>query len=286
MFPPDYDRYGRKRPPGAQRRAQGEPSQVLTASQIAKIEAAFEELGKKATHWESQAKQWQATASESQTLAVEWQQRVKELEGALAEAQALADEARKNASRWEEVASQAQGKFGDWEEKAGDYENVAAEAEQRVADLETALRAAEEGHAEETERLARVQADFLESKKRLERRFAIQAEAERRDLLRDLLPVLDNLDRALDHLPDQESEPGSMRQGVELTRQSFLKLLASYGVRPIDSLGESFDPEVHEAIGSVPDPSLPPGTVAGVEQKGYLIGDELLRPARVLVTPL
>ena len=89
---------------------------------------------------------------------------------------------------------------------------------------EAALLAAQEGHAEEAKRLKKIEADFLDSKQRLERRFAIQAEAQRKDVLRDLLPVLDNLDLALDHLPPGDGGQ-DLRQGVELTRQSFLKIL-------------------------------------------------------------
>jgi molecular chaperone GrpE len=282
MPPSFFDPYGRR----PRRGPQGEPSQVLTASQIAKIEAAFEELNKKAAHWEAQAKQWQATAAESQVVAGEWQERVKALESALAESQTLADEVRANCDQWQEEADQAQDKFIAWENKAGELESVAKEAEDRVAELEAALRAAQDGHMEEAERLKHIESDFLDSKKRLERRFAIQAESQRKDVLRDLLPVLDNLDRALDHLPADGADGKQLRDGVELTRQSFLKMLASHDVRPIYPLGEAFDPEIHEAVGTAPNPALPPGTVTGIEQKGYMVGDELLRPARVLVTPL
>jgi molecular chaperone GrpE len=284
MAPPGYDPYGRD----PRRTPYGQQTQVLTAQQIAKIEAAFEELNKKAAHWEQQAKQWQATATESQSLAGEWQKRVKELEEGLAAARAQAKEAQDNCAHWQEVASSADEQFAAWESRAGDYESVAAEAEQRVTELEEALQSAQQGHADEAERLANIQADFLESKQRLERRFAIQAETERKEFFRDLLPVLDNLDRALDHMPDRalSAEAEAMRAGVELTRQSFLKQLAGHGVQPVNPLGEPFDPELHEAVGMVPAASLPPGTVAAVEQKGYLIGDQLLRPARVLVTPM
>jgi len=276
-----YDPYGRR----PRRGAQGEPSQVLTASQIAKIEAAFEELNKKAAHWETQAKQWQATAAESQAVAGEWKERVKALEGALVESQALADEVQAHCKHWQEAADQAQDKFLAWETKAEELQSTAKEAEERVAELETALLAAREGHVEEAERLKNIESDFLDSKQRLERRFAIQAEAQRKDVLRDLLPVLDNLDRALDHLPADGADAQQLRQGVELTRQSFLKMLASHEVRPINPLGEAFDPQIHEAVGTAPNPALPPGTVTSVEQNGYVVGDELLRPARVLVTP-
>lgn len=283
MYPPGYDRFGRRRPGGPRRE---EPSQVLTASQIAKIEAAFEELNKKAAHWESQAKQWQATAAESRSLAGEWQERARELEQALAEARTRADEAQRHCDELRQAAGSAQDQFTAWEERAAEIEGVAAEAEQRVAELEEALRAAQDGHEEEAERLRTIESDFLDSKQRLERRFAIQASEQRKQLFRDFLPVLDNLDRALAHLPSEGSEAVQLRQGVELTRQSFLKTLAGYGVQPIDPYGEAFDPAVHEAVGTAPNPQLPPGTVVGVEQKGYMVGDQLLRPARVLVTPL
>jgi molecular chaperone GrpE len=277
-----YDPYGRRQ----RRSPQSEPSQVLTASQIAKIEAAFEELNKKAAHWETQARQWQATAAESQVVAGEWKERVRALENALTESQKLADEARAHCNQWQEAADQAQDKFIAWENKAEELESAAKEAEQRVAELETALLAAQDGHMEEADRLKSIESDFLDSKQRLERRFAIQAEAQRKNVLRDLLPVLDNLDRALDHLPADGADAQQLRQGVEHTRQSFLKMLAGHDVRPIVPIGELFDPEVHEAVGTAPNPALPPGTVTGVEQKGYMVGDELLRPARVVVTPL
>jgi molecular chaperone GrpE len=282
MPPSYYDPYGRR----PRRGPQGEPSQVLTASQIAKIEAAFEELNKKAAHWESQAKKWQATAAESKTLADEWHNRVKALENALAESQSLVDEAENNCLQLRQAAGAAQDQFTTWETKAEEMESEASLAEQRVAELEEALLAAQEGHSQEAERLKKIESDFLESKQRLERRFAIQAEAQRKDVLRDLLPVLDNLDRALDHLPDGGTDAQQLRQGVELTRQSFLKMLADYDIQSIDVLGQEFNPEIHEAVGTINNPALPPGTVAGVEQKGYMVGDELLRPARVLVTPL
>lgn len=277
----NYDPYRR-----GPRRSHGEPSQVLTASQIAKIEAAFEDLNKKAAHWESQAKQWQATANETRAVAAEWQGRVKELENALLEAQARAAEAQEHCAQWQQAADQAQEKFDDWEAKASELESEAARAEERVSELEAALLAAQDGHALEAERLKQIETDFIDSKQRLERRFAIQAEAQRKEVLRDLLPVLDNLDRALDHLPAQGSGGQDLRQGVELTRQSFLKMLAGHDVRPINPVGQEFNPEIHEAVGTVASPNLPPGTVVSVEQKGYTVGDELLRPARVLVTPL
>ena len=99
------------------------------------------------------------------------------------------------------------------------------------------------------------------------------------EFLRDLLPVLDNLERAIEHAQeDTDSE------GVKLTRQMFLSTLDKYGVKPIEALGSPFDPQVHEALGTKEDPSLEPGSVATVTEPGFTYRGKLLRPARVLVT--
>ena len=71
-----------------------------------------------------------------------------------------------------------------------------------------------------------------------------------------------------------------------MTRHSFLSILAQYEVHPIDAAEKPFDPELHEAVGTVNDPVFPPGTVVNVEQEGYTYHDKLLRPARVLITPI
>ena len=91
-----------------------------------------------------------------------------------------------------------------------------------------------------------------------------------------------NLERALANASGDEAEAG-LRQGVALTLKAFVDALAKHGVRPIQAQGRPFDPELHEAAGAVHHPALPPGTVVRVEQKGYTVGDKLLRPARVLV---
>ena len=131
---------------------------------------------------------------------------------------------------------------------------------------------------------ARLYADLDNTKKRLQRHYAYQAEQEKVQLLRDLLPVKDNLERALRHAPGGAAEQ-SLRLGVELTLKLFDDTLAQYGVTPIEAWDHPFDPDLHEAVGLVEQPNLPPGTVAHVEQMGYTIDGSVLRPAKVLVTP-
>lgn len=137
--------------------------------------------------------------------------------------------------------------------------------------------------AEWQDKYIRLYAELENSKKRLARLYANQAEQEKEQLLRDMLPVADNLERALANASGGEAEVG-LRQGVVLTLKVFADALAKHGVRPIQAQGQPFNPELHEAIGAVPNSMLPPGTVVRVERKGYTIGDRLLRPARVLVT--
>lgn len=134
------------------------------------------------------------------------------------------------------------------------------------------------------DKYTRLYADLENTKRRLQQRYAYQAEQEKIDLLRDFLPVMDNLERALQHAPGGVADQ-SLRTGVEMTLNLFNNTLAKYGVTPIDAWDQPFDPDLHEAVGMVSQPNLPPGTVAHVEQTGYMIDGKVLRPAKVLVTP-
>src|SRR4051794_19105499 len=103
---------------------------------------------------------------------------------------------------------------------------------------------------------------------------------------RDVLDIADNLQRALDAVPAEAraaADPGlkALIEGVELTERSLHNALEKNGVRKFDPAGEKFDPNVHQAMYEVPDPSVPPGTVAQVVQAGYMIGERVLRPALV-----
>jgi molecular chaperone GrpE len=107
---------------------------------------------------------------------------------------------------------------------------------------------------------------------------------------RDLLPIVDNLDRALGAASEalQENEEGSaakaLVEGVDLTLRQFQDALARHGVTPVESLGKPFDPNFHEAVQSVVRDDVPPGTVVVEFQKGYMLHDRLLRAARVAVS--
>jgi molecular chaperone GrpE len=103
---------------------------------------------------------------------------------------------------------------------------------------------------------------------------------------RDVLDIADNLQRALDAVSAEAraaADPGlkALIEGVELTERSLHNALEKHGVKKFDPAGEKFDPNVHQAMYEVPDPSVPVGTVAQVIQAGYMIGERVLRPALV-----
>jgi molecular chaperone GrpE len=129
--------------------------------------------------------------------------------------------------------------------------------------------------------LLRLRAEFDNYRRRTSREVIDAGTRAQCDLLGDMLPVLDNLDRALDAA--EHHEEGKVLDGVRLTRKLFVDLLNSTGVQEIEGLGEAFDPNQHEAV-MVTASDQPEGTVAVVLQKGYRQGDRVLRPARVAVS--
>lgn len=132
----------------------------------------------------------------------------------------------------------------------------------------------------EHEMYLRALADFENYRRRVERELAGAAYRGRRDILLPLLEILDGFDRALEAVSDA---PPSVAEGVQMMHRRLLRLLETQGVSPIESLGATFDPALHEAIGSVPSDTFARGSVAEEVQRGYRLGDDLLRPARVRV---
>ena len=267
-----HDRYSRGRPGRSSLNPRGQPTRTLTASQIRQIEAAFQEAEEKTAHWE-------AVATEAQEQSSAWKAKAEEL-------QELATRAQARAAELEAVASTAQAQYERLAADADQWEASLAKAQERAADAEAKLQEAHQKQDEMVERLARNQAEYQNAKKRLERRYAGEAEAKIMRFANDLLPVLDNLDRAIAHEPPPDADNELLLDGLRMTRRSFLAVLAKWGIHPLDAAEQPFDPERHEAMGTVPDPAFPPGTIVDIQQKGYTYRDRLLRPARVLITPL
>jgi molecular chaperone GrpE len=147
------------------------------------------------------------------------------------------------------------------------------------SDLASELAAVKAKAEENYNKFLYAMADFENYKKRIERQFADIASAGKRSLLEKLLPVIDNLERALAH--DVGSE--GTRQGLEGTLKGFEQVLAAEGVRSYSVKGEKFDPNLAEAIGTQDAPGYDDDTVLEEAQRGYKIGDEVLRPAKVIV---
>lgn len=126
--------------------------------------------------------------------------------------------------------------------------------------------------------------EFDEARIRLRREIAKDVERGRREILADLLDVVDNLDRALEATRTGSGPAEALVQGVEMVLRQFLSKLAALGVTRIDAAGQRFDPALHEAVTAVPTASpQEDGRIVGIVRHGYRIGDEVLRPAAVAV---
>ena len=132
----------------------------------------------------------------------------------------------------------------------------------------------------EHEMYLRALADFDNYRRRVEREKGETARSGKREIILALLEVLDGFDRAF----QQTSEaPSSLSEGVQILHRKLLGLLEAQGVTPFESVGQTFSPELHEAIGSVQSDQDESGIVVDEVQRGYRWGDEVLRPARVRV---
>lgn len=133
------------------------------------------------------------------------------------------------------------------------------------------------------DRLLRVAAEADNTRKRIEREKAEAIGFANESIIKTMLPVVDNLERAIQH-SEKESNFESLLDGVRITLKSFLDSLAKFGCVPIDSVGKTFDPNFHEAIAQQEDPKCPDMTVLLEFQRGYLLNDRLVRPASVVVS--
>jgi len=153
-----------------------------------------------------------------------------------------------------------------------------ADMAQLPQQLEEKTREAQEYY----ERALRLAADMENLKKRLEREKADLLQFANENLIKELLPVVDNLELALEHGRQAET-PAPFLEGIELVHQGFLKALARFGVTPLVAVGQPFDPAYHNAVMQEAAPEVPDCTVLKELQKGYLMNHRLLRPAMVVV---
>lgn len=154
----------------------------------------------------------------------------------------------------------------------------------RIAELEAALASAEATIADQKDGVLRARADMENARRRAEaeadkaRKFALEKFAG------ELLPVVDNLERALQVADVENDAIKPMVEGVELTLKTFVSAIEKFGMKVIDPQGESFNPEQHQAMSMQESAELAPNTVMAVMQKGYELNGRLLRPAMVMVS--
>ncbi len=172
------------------------------------------------------------------------------------------------------------------ESKSGTVTEDQASAEEEKISTSTAYE--EKNWQEEAEKYEdlylRSTADLENVKKRLEREKDSIIKFANEDLVKNLLPVLDNIERALDHTGVDSSDSEGILEGIRLIHQSLESVLEKFGIKPVIALSEKFDPVYHEAVMQEENPDVEDGTVLKEIQRGYLLKDRLLRPSMVVVS--
>ena len=168
-------------------------------------------------------------------------------------------------------------------------ENVTPEPEEPARDLEQELAAAREEVAELKDRMLRIAAESENFKKRMERERSTALKYAGEQIFREILPVVDNLERAIAHCDevqngDVETNFKGLLEGVQLTLKSLLSTLEKFEVKAVSSVGEPFDPNHQEALTMEACDTVPANHVKGEFEKGYYYKDRLLRAAKVIVS--
>jgi len=156
-------------------------------------------------------------------------------------------------------------------------------SEERWQELQSQLQEKERELAELKDKYLRALADGENARKRIRQQSEESVRIQKEGILRDLLPIVDNLERAVGAAREGVSDTTVIVEGVQMVLRSLLDFLKSQGVVPIVSAGQPFDPARHEAVDQVASDTHPPNTVVKEFHRGYLIGDRVLRPASVTV---
>lgn len=161
---------------------------------------------------------------------------------------------------------------------------LAQEAPTEVEQLKKEVAEARAEAAETYDRLLRLSAEFENYKKRMQRQTEDHRKYANESIIKDLLSVVDNLERAVNASRQSSSEADvCMLEGLEMTLNEIRKVLQKYHVEPVEAVGQPFDPTYHEAVMQQPSEEHPDNTVIQEMQKGYMLHDRLIRPAMVVV---
>ncbi len=174
------------------------------------------------------------------------------------------------------------------EERTAEKSAESADQDTEFTGGEKLVAAQEEEIAECRDKILRVAAEFDNYKKRMERDRAAAMKYAGEHILREILPVVDNLERALDQGGvegiDAETKLSALLEGVQLTLKSLVAVLEKFEVKAIESVGLPFDPNIHEALVMEPSDVVPASHVLAEFEKGYYYKDRLLRVAKVIVS--
>lgn len=153
-----------------------------------------------------------------------------------------------------------------------------------LKEMETRLESLGQEAKENHDRFLRVSAEFENYKKRAAREMGDFRKFANESFVKAMLPVVDNLDRAIESSSNDKNTNTSVVEGVNMTLREILKVFEQFSVIPFESLGKTFDPGFHQAVMQEENEEYPDNTVLNELQKGYLIHDRLLRPAMVVVS--
>ncbi len=150
--------------------------------------------------------------------------------------------------------------------------------------MEASLESMEQESKDSHDRFLRVSAEFENYKKRAAREMNDFRKFANESFVKAMLPVVDNLDRAIESSSDDDHSNSSVVEGVNMTLKEILKIFEQFGVKPFESLGKTFDPALHQAVMQEESDDHPEKTILNELEKGYMMHDRLLRPAMVVVS--
>lgn len=167
-------------------------------------------------------------------------------------------------------------------EAAANPEQESTAAEGVVGAVQQQLEQALQEKQKIQEQYLRTLAEMDNLRKRTAREKEDMGKFANESILRDMLPVIDNLERAIEHVDKSQNADGLL-EGVQMTLTQFTQVLKRFGVEPIESIGKPFDPNFHQAMGQLESQEYPVNTVVAEMQKGYQLNERLLRPAFVML---
>jgi len=168
-------------------------------------------------------------------------------------------------------------------EEASAADDQESEQQDPLAALQAQIETMTQERATLYDQLLRRQAEFENYRRRVDRERSETYTRARAEVLLELLPVIDNFERALASLENSGGDAESLRHGVELIHKQFKDALTKFGLEPVESVGQTFDPHVHEAVTIEPTDKHKENTIIEEFQRGYKLGEKLLRPAKVKV---